>query len=203
MVPLAHSWLFNHFLDGFNWNGMIDGAGVHSPQRGLIGPQSWVPHLDAVAVTLVNGTSSPGSIDLISTLYNTTNVHNNSKYLYVLYCFYLLVIMGNVDVITVMAKRSVIQFFKTDKKTRSKNQWQYSLCPHILNELNVCILWFCSTWMLASIIAQQRIVPIDIHFKWKENESVPVSVHSLNTRSWEHSCPQSLKDNCRSKKIWK
>ena len=46
MAPLARSWLFNHFLDGFNWNGMMNGAGVHSPQRGLIGTLSWCLTLD-------------------------------------------------------------------------------------------------------------------------------------------------------------
>lgn len=44
---------------------MINGAGVHSPQRGLIGPQSWVPHLGAIALAVVNGTDSPDYIDLI------------------------------------------------------------------------------------------------------------------------------------------
>lgn len=44
---------------------MINGTGVHSPQRGLIGPQSWVPHLGAIALAVVNGTGSPGFIDQI------------------------------------------------------------------------------------------------------------------------------------------
>lgn len=44
---------------------MINGTGVHSPQRGLIGPQSWVPHLGAIALDVVNGTDDPESIDLI------------------------------------------------------------------------------------------------------------------------------------------
>lgn len=56
---------------------MINGTGLHSPQRGLIGPQSWVPHLGAIALDVVNGTDNPESIDLIQTAYNSPSVHSN------------------------------------------------------------------------------------------------------------------------------